>query len=95
MHTVIRVYRGASELMEQLTSRQAEIEKLIRGVPGFVGYYLVRSVDGGASVTVCETKAGTDESTRLAADYIRTNLPNVPFNVPEVIDGDTVISIER
>ena len=95
MHTVIRVYRNAGELMDQLVTRRADVEKLIRGVPGFVGYYLVRSANGGASVTVCDTKDGTDESTRLAAEWIRTNLPTLGLTPPEVIGGDTVISIER
>jgi hypothetical protein len=95
MHTVIRVYRNAGDLMDRLVARRADVEKLISGVPGFVGYYLVRSANGGASVTVCDTKEGTDESTRLAAEWIRTNLPTLGLAPPEIIGGETVISIER
>jgi hypothetical protein len=35
---------------------------------GFVSYSLIRTADGGASVTVCEDKAGTDESLQVARD---------------------------
>ena len=40
------------------------MKALISGVPGFVTYAAVRSGDGGVTVTVCEDKAGTDESSR-------------------------------
>ena len=33
---------------------------LIRPVKGFVSYSFILTADGGASVTVCENKAGTD-----------------------------------
>jgi len=39
-------------------------------VPGLVSYTMLRTDDGGISVTVCQDKAGTDESVRLAADYL-------------------------
>ena len=64
MYTVIRQYRTAPQLIEELLKHREEIEQVIRGVPGFVGYYLVQSGEGGASITVCEDQAGTQESTR-------------------------------
>ena len=94
MYTVIRRYRS-TEVLDELARRKDDIERLIRGVPGFVGYYLIRSEDGGASVTVCEDKTGTDESTRLAAEYIRENLSNISTATPEVTEGETILSLER
>ena len=71
MYAVVRRYPGASQLFEELTRREAEVEQIIRGVPGFVDYYLIRSADGGASVTVCDDRAGTEESTRRACGVVR------------------------
>ncbi len=47
MHAVIRHYRGNSQLFDELERRTDEVETLIRGVAGFVSYYLVRTEDGG------------------------------------------------
>ena len=37
----------------------------MRETKGFVSYTLAHTSDGGISVTVCETKAGTDESVHI------------------------------
>jgi hypothetical protein len=68
MHAVIRTFSGAGakKLVDLLEGRKSEVESLIRPVKGFVSYSLVRTVDGGVSVPVCEDKAGTDESSRGA-----------------------------
>jgi len=51
-----------------LARRTDEVEQLIRGVSGFVSYCLVRTADGGFSVSVFEDRAGTEESNRRAAE---------------------------
>ncbi len=91
MHVVIRRYRNAAQLMDTLEQRRADVEQLIRGVPGFVAYYLVRSGDGGASISVYQDAAGTAESTRLAAEWIRQNAPQAAGTPPEVTEGTAVI----
>jgi len=70
MHAVVRSYsgKGAKELFDLLEKRKADVEKVIRPIKGFVGYTLVRSGDGGFSVTVCQDKAGVDESAQRAKD---------------------------
>lgn len=65
MHAVIRTFSGsgATKLLDLLEGRKSEVEALIRPVKGFVSYSLMRTADGGVSVTVCEDKAGTEEAT--------------------------------
>lgn len=91
MHVVIRHYKGSSKLIEQLVDRRKEVEDLIRGVEGFVAYYLVKTADGGASISVFQNDTGTTESTKRAAAYIKENLGDVAAGPPEVIEGKTVI----
>ena len=71
MHTVVRSYsgKGAKELFDVLEKNKADVEKTLRSVKSLVSYTLVRSADGGFSVTVCNDKAGTDESLEKARDY--------------------------
>ena len=67
MHAVIRTYSGpsAKKLFDLIEERKREVEGLIRPITGFVSYSLLRTADGGASVTVCQDKAGCDESARV------------------------------
>jgi hypothetical protein len=47
------------------------VKDLIGGVPGFASYAAFRGGEGGMTVTVCQDKAGTDESSRRAAEWSR------------------------
>ena len=94
MHAVIRRYSGsgASQLFDELERRRDEIEQVIRGVPSFVAYTLMRTSDGGVSVTVCRDKAGTDESVRVAADWVRQNT-TASASPPQVSDGEVILQL--
>ncbi len=93
MHTVVRAYsgKGAKELFDVLEKSKADVEKTIRSVKGFVGYTLVRTADGGFSVTVCKDKAGTDESLQKARDWISKNAPGTVTTAPQVSEGSVIL----
>src|ERR1043166_10238302 len=78
MQVVIRTYsgKGAKELFDWLGKRAADLQPLMRSVKGFVNYTLARSGSGGFSVTVCQDKAGIDESIQKAKDWIAKNAEN-------------------
>ena len=83
MHVVIRHYKGSARLIDELVGRRQDVEELIRGVDGFVAYYLIKTADGGASISVFETDAGTTESVERAAAYIKENLEGVAAGPPK------------
>jgi len=91
MHVVIRHYKGSATLIDLLVGDRKEIEELIAGLDGFVAYYLIRTADGGASVSVFENEAGTTESTKAAAAFIGEHHPGVAAGPPDVIEGPVVI----
>jgi hypothetical protein len=93
MQTVIRKYsgKGAKELFDLLEERADEVEGLLRPVAGFVGYTLARSGDGGFSMTVCQDKAGIDESVRKAREWISENAGSSGASPPEVWEGTVLI----
>lgn len=95
MHAIIRSYSGsgARDLFGLLEDRKGEVESLIRAVPGFVAYTLIRTDDGGASVTVCQDKAGTDESLRLARNWIAENASDLSVDPPNVSEGPAVLQL--
>ena len=96
MQTVIRRYsgKGAKELFVLLEKRTADVEELMRSVKGFVSYTLARSGDGGFSVTVCQDKAGIDESVQKAKDWIAKNAGNTGAAAPEVSEGSVLIHLK-
>ena len=95
MHAVVRTYSGAGskQLFDLLTERKAEVEALLRSVPGLVSYTMVRSGDGGVTVTVCQDKAGTDESLRVAREWIQKNAAATGANPPAVSEGIVILKI--
>ena len=95
MHAVVRTYSGsgAKKLLDLLEERKQEIEALIRPVKGFVSYVLIRGTDGGASMTVCQDKAGTDESVRVAGDWIRANAAGIGASAPTVVEGSVILKV--
>jgi len=45
MHITMRWYQSASALGEAMAANTAEIENIIKGVPGFIAYYAIRNGD--------------------------------------------------
>ena len=56
---------------------------------------LVRSEDGGFSVTVCNDKAGTDESLEKARDWIAKNAAGIDAAAPKISEGSTVVDLNN
>ena len=92
MYVVVRSYsgQGASELFDLLGQREEDGKELISGVPGVVRYAAFRSDDGGMTVTICEDKAGTDESSKRAAGWVKDNVTGT-VDPPTITEGDTVL----
>jgi len=96
MHAVIRSYSGAGagELFDLLDERQSDVRERMRGVKGFVSYTLVRTEDGGVSVTVCQDKEGTDQSVQLARDWIQANATGFTVDPPTVAEGGVILHVD-
>ena len=92
MHAVIRTYSGsgATELFDLLETRKSDVEDLMRSIKGFVAYDLVRTASGGTSFTVCQDKAGVDESVRRAKQWIATNASGISASDPAVSEGPVI-----
>jgi hypothetical protein len=96
MQTVVRTYsgHGARELFDVLEKHSADVEKLMRLVKGFVAYTLARSSDGGFSVTVCEDKAGIDQSIQKAKDWIGKNAESTGVGEAKISEGTVILHLK-
>ena len=96
MHAVVRTYsgKGAKELFDLLEKRKTDVEKLMRSVKGFVNYSLVRTTNGGFSVSVAQDKAGADESMQKARDWIKQNAADTGASAPAVSEGSVILQLK-
>ena len=96
MHAVMRTYsgKGAKELFDILEKNKGEVERLIRAIKGFVSYSLVRTASGGFSVSIYQDKTGTDESIRVAREWIAKNAGNTGVGAPTVSEGTTIVQLK-
>ena len=95
MHGVMRSYsgEGAVELFDRIVAARDEVEKLLRGVQGFQSYTVIRTPDGGTTITVCNDKAGTDESVQVAGNWVAENASDTGAAAPTVSDGPVEIHL--
>ena len=95
MHAVVRHYSGAGakELADLLEERKPEIETIIGSVEGLVMYSFARSDDGCFTVTVCQDKAGTDQSVQIARDWIQENATNLGVSPPAISEGSVILQV--
>jgi hypothetical protein len=96
MHAIIRTYsgKGAKELFDIAEKNKADLERVIREVKGFVSYSLVRTADGGLSVSVYQDKTGADESVRVVRDWIAKNAANVGAAAPAISEGVVIMQLK-
>src|SRR5690349_14324059 len=92
MHAVVRTYpadQETSDLFDLIEQRAEDVKALMRGVPGFVSYTVLRGADGAVAVTVCEDKAGADESSRRAVEWSKENF-SADVKPPVIVEGETI-----
>lgn len=89
MHALSRRYSGQDSvaLFGLIEERAKEVEATMRSIRGFVSYTLVRTADGFATFTMCEDKAGTDEGSARAREWISTNAGDLHAGNPDVTEG--------
>ena len=94
MHATVRRYEGVDQgRTDELVKKVDEtLLPSLSKLPGFEGYYLIEAGNGVmSSINFFETSAQADESTRVAATWIRdekleTTLPNPP----KITDGEVI-----
>ena len=93
MHAAIRQYRVDPGSVDEIVRGVNEgLLPIIEGASGFRAYYALDAGGGTiASVSVFEDRAGAEESSRLAADWLRENMASLFPEPPEVLQGEVVV----
>jgi len=95
MHATVRRYEGVDQ------NRTAELTKKVdetllprlSNLPGFEGYYLIEAGNGVmSSIGLFDTATHADESTRVAATWVREEKLETAFpNPPKITDGEVIV----
>jgi hypothetical protein len=92
MYATLRQYPSITPAaFDALMGRKADIEALIRKVPGFVQYDLLRTRDGMTTLTICTDQAGAETSNSQVATWIGQNLPTMQATPPVITGGEDVL----
>ena len=101
MYATIRRYtlRDASRSQDTIASFKQRIEESfvpkIQDIQGFHCYYVVNANDRElVSISIFETAAGAQESTKRAADFVRADPAKDQLSSPDVVEGEVLFSKE-
>ena len=95
MHATVRRYEGVDQnRTDELTKKVDEtLLPRLSNLPGFEGYYLIEAGNGVmSSIGLFDTSAHADESTRIAATWVREEkLETALPNPPKITDGEVIV----
>ena len=98
MHATIRRYEGVDpNRTTELAGKVNEtlVPKLSK-LPGFNGYYLIEAGDGVlSSLGLFETREQADESTKVAAGWVRDERLETAFPNPPMITSGRVVTQKK
>ena len=95
MHATVRRYEGVDQSRTvELTKKVGEtLLPSLSKLPGFEGYYLIEAGNGVmSSIGLFDNSAQADESTRVAANWVREEkLETALPNPPKITDGEVIV----
>lgn len=95
MHATVRRYEGVDQSRtDELTKKVNEtLLPSLSKLSGFEGYYLIEAGNGVmSSIGLFDTSAQADESTRVAANWVREEkLETALPNPPKITDGEVIV----
>jgi len=94
MHATVRRYEGVDQSRtEELTKKVSEtLLPRLSKLPGFEGYFLIEAGNGVmSSIGLFDTSTQADESTRVAATWVREEKLEMALpNPPKITDGEVI-----
>jgi len=98
MYSVVRVYKMKStgDIDKVVDAARTGFLPIVTKAPGFMAYTMAASSDGTlVTIGMFKDRAGAEESTRLAADWVRDNVASSVEGPPKIAEGDVRIQARR
>jgi len=94
MYVVIRKFRKMRSVAEAARRAESGIGQMLKGSPGFRGYYVFDAGDGaGGSVTLFEDKATALAANEKAIAWVKGSLADLIEGELEVTVGDVLVAM--
>lgn len=94
MYAVVRHYENAKALSDAMEKAPQEVKDAISAIQGFVSYHGTRDGDSMTSITVCDSKAACEESSRVAREWVKAHVSS-PIGAPTVSEGEVFINFSK
>jgi hypothetical protein len=95
MYASIRIYK-ADSIEDVARMVNEDFLPLIERMPGFLSYYCVAAEDGTwATVSIFDTDPQTEESNRLAAEFIKHSELMTLVRRVEMITGEVIVHCQH
>lgn len=93
MYASIRHYQFKPGMAAEVAHKGQEgFVPIISKAPGFVAFYFViEGNDRGTSISLFDSQAPADASTRLAADWVKQNVAALVIGPPTVTSGEVIV----
>ncbi len=98
MYSVVRVYKMKSvgDIDKVVDTTRTGFLPIVTKAPGFIAYTMAAAPDGAlVTIGMFADRAGAEESTRLASDWVRDNLAWSVEGPPKIAEGEVRIQERR
>ena len=95
MFTVVRSYSGAgaSDILDFILAHKRDVKAMMHGIKGFVGYSIIKTEEGGFTVSVAKTEKAADAITAAAREWVAANAKHIKAKPPKVAGGKVLLSL--
>jgi hypothetical protein len=94
MHVVIRKFSKVRSVDEVARRAESGIGQMLKNAPGFRGYYVFDSGDGGGgSITLFENRDAAVAANEKALSWVKASLSDLIEGEPEITIGDVLVEI--
>ena len=98
MYSVVRLYKMKStgDVGKVVAATRSGFLPIVTKAPGFIAYTMALSADGElVTIGMFADRNGAEESTRLAADWVRDNVAWSVEGPPKIAEGEVRIQERR
>ncbi len=92
MYVVVRRYKAKPGAVEEIARQAREgFMPLVKEVPGFVAHYGINVGNNVVlTISIFQDQAGTEQSSRLAAQWIEQHIASLYEGPPQITAGEVV-----
>ncbi len=85
--------KRAAETNDLIIARKRDLKRLMHTVKGFADYSVVKTEDGGFTITVSRSEKASDAITAAARNWVAANAARLKARPPKVMGGKINLNV--